>query len=120
MRSRFVIIAILPVLLAAPQGANAHAMLDHANPPVGSTAPSPPRELTLWFTEALEPAFSQAEVLGPSGAIVSTRARVDQAERTQLHVPLKRLGPGDYKVNWHVLSVDTHRTEGSFTFRVGP
>jgi methionine-rich copper-binding protein CopC len=27
--------------------------------------------------------------------------------------------PGTYKVNWRVLSVDTHRTEGNFTFRIG-
>ena len=40
--------------------------------------------------------------------------------RTQLRVPLKALPPGNYKVIWRVLSVDTHRTEGNFTFRVGP
>jgi methionine-rich copper-binding protein CopC len=29
------------------------------------------------------------------------------------------LSPGTYRVHWHVLSVDTHKTEGSFSFRVG-
>ena len=28
--------------------------------------------------------------------------------------------PGTYTVIWRVLSVDTHRTQGDFTFRVGP
>ncbi|HJS62184.1 MAG TPA: copper resistance protein CopC, partial [Pseudolabrys sp.] len=28
--------------------------------------------------------------------------------------------PGTYKVFWRVLSVDTHRAQGDFTFRVGP
>ena len=32
----------------------------------------------------------------------------------------KPLSPGTYKVIWRVLSVDTHRTQGNFSFRVGP
>ena len=34
-------------------------------------------------------------------------------------VGLKPLAAGTYRVHWHVLSVDTHTTQGSFTFRVG-
>ena len=34
-------------------------------------------------------------------------------------VGLKALAPGSYKVRWHALSVDTHTTEGAFTFTVG-
>jgi len=30
------------------------------------------------------------------------------------------LAPGRYRVKWHVLSVDTHVTEGDFTFTVAP
>jgi copper resistance protein C len=30
------------------------------------------------------------------------------------------LPPGNYKVFWKVLSVDTHHTEGSFGFEVKP
>jgi methionine-rich copper-binding protein CopC len=36
-----------------------------------------------------------------------------------IHVPVKALAPGTYKVHWRVLSVDTHTTEGNFSFRVG-
>jgi copper resistance protein C len=116
---RFLIAFVLAFLLpAAP--ALAHAMLDHASPPVGSTVATAPRELVLWFTEYLEPAFSQIEVRDASGSTVSSgKAQVDRADRTQLRVPLKPLAPGTYKVIWRVLSVDTHRTQGDFTFRVG-
>jgi methionine-rich copper-binding protein CopC len=38
---------------------------------------------------------------------------------SQMSVPLRGGGPGTYHVNWHVLSVDTHTTEGNFTFQVG-
>ena len=95
-------------------------MLDRASPSVGSSQASAPREVVLWFTEDLEPAFSQIEVRSASGsAVTSGKARVDATDRTQLRVPLKPLGPGTYQVIWRVLSVDTHHTQGDFTFRVG-
>jgi methionine-rich copper-binding protein CopC len=103
-----------------PAAALAHAMLDHASPRVGGTVATAPKELTLWFTEKLEPAFSTAEVRNAQGAVQSGKAQVDSSDRTELRVPLKTLAPGTYSVNWRVLSVDTHRTQGSFTFRVGP
>jgi methionine-rich copper-binding protein CopC len=69
----------------------------------------------------LEPAFSTIEVRSESGAVVSSgKAQVDAKQRTQLRVPLKPLAPGTYKVIWRVLSVDTHHTQGDFTFKVGP
>ena len=37
-----------------------------------------------------------------------------------LHVGVKPLAPGQYKVSWHVVSVDTHHTHGDFTFIVAP
>jgi hypothetical protein len=36
-----------------------------------------------------------------------------------MSVSLRPGGSGTYRVEWKVLSVDTHTTEGSFTFRVG-
>jgi hypothetical protein len=37
-----------------------------------------------------------------------------------LVLPLPPLAPGRYRVRWHVVSVDTHRTEGEFGFEVTP
>ena len=108
-------------LALLPIAAFAHARLDHASPAVGSTVTQPPTEISLWFTEALEAKFSTIEVQDAQGrpmqAGPATLARDNTA---QLRVPLKTLPPGTYKVIWRVLSVDTHRTQGDFTFRVGP
>lgn len=97
--------------------ARAHAFLDHAEPRVGSTVPTAPRELALFFTQNLEPAFSSVEVNDANGA------RVDlgkpKISASTMHVGLKALPPGTYHVHWQVLSVDTHTTEGNFSFRVG-
>lgn len=106
------------LFLAGTGSALAHAHLDHAAPRVGSTVSQPPKEVVLWFTEKLEPAFSSIEVRDAKGAVVSAGKATVIGDRTQLRVPLKSLSQGSYKVIWRVLSVDTHRTEGDFTFSV--
>jgi methionine-rich copper-binding protein CopC len=98
----------------------AHAYLDHASPRVGNTVSQAPKEVMLWFTEKIEPAFSTIEVRNEQGALVSSGKATVVGDRTQLRVPVKALPSGTYKVIWRVLSVDTHRTQGDFTFRVGP
>ncbi len=110
-------------LLILPVGAGtaqAHAFLDHADPRVGNTVKSP-RVISLWFTQNLESAFSTIEVLDSNGARVNVgKASVDAGDRKLLRVPVRALPAGTYTVKWHVLSVDTHTTEGNFTFHVSP
>jgi copper resistance protein C len=116
MVTRFVFAALLVVTLGAP-ATSAHAFLDHASPLVGSTVGSAPHDVALTFTQSLEPAFSTVTVTDANGAEVSEgKAAVTG---NTMRVGLKALGPGSYKVRWHALSVDTHSTEGSFTFHVG-
>jgi methionine-rich copper-binding protein CopC len=107
------------VTLGAPR-VQAHAFLDHANPAVGSTVPTPPQAVMMWFTQELEPAFTTATVSDASGNTVDAGpAQVDAKDPTVLRVALKKLSPGTYTVAWHALSVDTHPTTGHFTFTVG-
>ena len=109
------------VLSLSAHSAWAHAHLDHSTPAAGSVAAPAPKEIALWFTEALEPKFSAIEVRNAKDeAMQADKATVDDDNRAVLRVALKPLPPGTYKVIWRVLSVDTHRTNGSFTFRVGP
>src|SRR5262245_58486435 len=118
MRRSSLIGTALLLLGLATGTAQAHAFLDHAEPRVGNKVGNPPREVTLWFTQKLEPAFSSVTVTGPTGQRVDAgKARVSG---NQMSVSLKGAGAGTYHVNWRVLSVDTHTTDGSFTFDVGP
>ena len=97
----------------------AHSGLQRAEPPVESTLKRPPKELKLYFSERLEPAYSRARVEDGQGARVDRDdSRVDRSNPLLLRVPLPPLGPGTYTVIWRVLSVDSHITEGRFTFRV--
>ncbi len=116
MRKLLPIVAAVWVMSALATNAFAHATLERTSPPVGASVSSSPGEVRLWFSEAVEPRFSGAEVTGPSGR-VGGRASVSG---NQLVIGLPRLAPGSYCVNWHVISVDTHKTEGSFTFEVRP
>jgi methionine-rich copper-binding protein CopC len=105
------------MLLLATGEASAHAMLDHAEPRVGNKVATAPREVTLWFTQKLEPAFSTITVTDSAGKRVDTgKTRVSGS---QMSVSVRPQGSGTYHVVWRVLSVDTHRTDGSFTFQVG-
>jgi copper resistance protein C len=115
MRTLLPLSALL-VAMAGANPANAHAFLDHADPRVGSTVASAPRELTLSFTQNLEAAFSTVEVTGPGGRVDAGKAQISG---NTMRVGLKALSPGTYHVHWHALSVDTHTTQGSFSFRVG-
>jgi methionine-rich copper-binding protein CopC len=116
MRILFFVTSILLSVLASTV-AEAHAFLDHAEPRVGSTVPTAPRELALFFAQNLEPAFSSVEVSDANGKRVDLGKPSISA--SVMRVGLKPLPPGTYRVRWQVLSVDTHTTEGSFTFRVG-
>ena len=116
---RLFIIAALPALLLGALPAHAHALLDHASPLVGSTVPAAPRTISLWFTQKLEAAFSAIEVRDAGGARVDVGKAQVGGDGTLLRVGLKTLPPGTYQVHWRVLSVDTHTTEGDFSFSVG-
>ena len=112
-------VVALAALLLGASAAWGHAFLDRAEPRVGSTVKSPPSQVRVWFNQDLEPAFSTLEVVNERGDRVDQGpAKADAANPVLLQVPLKPLRPGTYRVKWRVLSVDTHVTEGDFTFRV--
>ncbi len=112
------LVGIIPLLLWLAMGeAAAHAFLDHAEPRVGNKVATAPREVTLWFTQKLETAFSTITVTNPAGQRVDIgKTRVSG---NQMSISLRSGGAGTYRVNWRVLSVDTHTTDGNFSFQVG-
>ena len=115
MRRLKTIVAAL-ALIGSSMTAEAHATLDHASPAVGSTVSTSPSQVTLYFTEQLEPKFSGAEIR--KGA----DNRVDRGVSVSgkvMRVSVGSLATGTYTVTWHALSVDTHKTQGSFSFTVG-
>ena len=114
---------IMPLALLAAgfpaASAFAHSFLDHAVPAVGATVQAAPKQVQLFFTQELEPAFTGATIAGADGqAIATSAATIDPQNKAELVIDLPPLAPGRYKVSWHAVSVDTHRTEGSFSFDI--
>jgi methionine-rich copper-binding protein CopC len=109
-----------PVLfLAATSLAYAHAFLEHAQPRVGSTVSASPTEVKIWFTERLEPAFSKIQVFDAGGREIDRRdVKVDPTDPIVMTVSVPTLAPGNYRVLWNAVAVDTHHTNGSFGFTV--
>jgi methionine-rich copper-binding protein CopC len=111
-----IVLALALAGLSCP--AAAHAFLERARPAAGENLRAGPAKIELQFSEALEPAFSGVIVTNVAGGDVS--AGPSSANGTEMSLPLKALKPGRYRVSWHAVSVDTHRTEGQYNFLVLP
>jgi methionine-rich copper-binding protein CopC len=119
MKSVCRILCLCFVLILPASRVSAHAFLEHSDPSVGSKVHSAPAAVRIWFTEAIEPRFSSIQVFDATGKQVDKKeTRSDPSNRSLLQVSLPRLGPGSYRVVWRVMSVDTHRTSGDFTFQI--
>lgn len=115
-------LAAMAVSLLLPvQSAFAHANLVKAEPSPNSALDRPPERVIIWFTEPLEPEFSEIRVLDAQGRGVDLGdSFVDSREPTTISVSLEPLPNGTYTVAWKNLStVDGHRVRGSFVFSVG-
>ena len=104
------------IALAGSGAALAHAVLHHASPEADSSVSESPHEVTLTFTDTLEAAFSSAAVTDSSGMRVNEGK--SQVNGNMIRIGLKTLSPGSYRVHWRAVSLDTHRSEGSFAFSV--
>ncbi len=114
-----VVLGLFLIVMAGSTRLEAHAFLQRAEPGVGSTVQAPPKEVRIRFTENIEPAVSRIQVFDGSGKEVDKRdLHLDRSDQALLHVSLRQLGAGTYKVVWRVVSVDTHVTNGNFTFRI--
>ena len=116
---KYIILSFLLIVVTGSARLEAHAFLKRAEPAVGSTVQTSPNEVRISFTENIELAFSTIQVFDASGKEVDKRdVHLDRSNHALLHVSLPPLKAGTYKVVWRVVSVDSHVTNGSFTFRV--
>ena len=115
---RYALIALTSAL--ATPAALAHAHLTTQSPEADAQIIASPQALTLNFSEGVEPAFSGATLTGPKQAQIKTgKPTRNEQDKTQLIIPLAQsLDTGKYTVDWHVVSVDGHKTKGQYTFSV--
>ncbi len=115
-------IAALTTLTASllSGAAYAHPEFQSADPAPGAATTSSPKEIRITFNENVITKMSGVEVKDKTGKIITSgKAMSDPANKKLLVVPVsEQLPPGDYKVEWHAVSDDTHRVKGSFSFSV--
>lgn len=105
--------------LAGANAAFAHAHLKSESPAKNATV-SAPGELRLVFSEGVEAALTKVDLSSADKAVTLKSIATDPADKKTLIVtPAAPLPPGEYKVVWHAVSVDTHKSEGNYSFKVG-
>jgi copper resistance protein C len=118
-RKQFTSLATAVAIALVPVAAFAHGKLESAVPAAGSTVDTAPDSLRLTFNEDLESAFSTVKVSDATGGAVSKeKAKVDASNPRVLTISLPKLSSGSYSVQWAVMTHDSHKTKGTYTFQV--
>ena len=115
--------AVLMVSLSSLAGlAQAHTQLRMSVPAAGAVMDTAPTEIQLQCHKKIEANISHISVESRGGQAVAIEpAAADPNDKSAGVVRLAEpLRSGTYKVNWRVISVDTHKVKGSFTFQVRP
>jgi copper transport protein len=121
VKLRVALIAAAAAALALPAAAWAHAGLVRTVPRPNVVLNSPPPQVRLTYTEAVEPRFAAISVTNAAGEQQTDGSPHRSAtDPKTLVVPLKRVAQGWYLVYWRVISVDGHPVRGAFLFAVGP
>jgi hypothetical protein len=99
----------------------AHANLKSEEPAADSTTTAP-KDLRLNFSEGVEDKFTKVSLTTNSGktVIVNTVATDPDDKKVLIITPATPIAAGEYKVEWHAVSVDTHKSEGEYSFKVSP
>ena len=111
-------LAALVTVAALATPAFAHARPKVANPAPDSTIGAP-KEISIVFTEAVDPKFSSLQLLDAKHSPVATPPTVaDPADHAHLSLPVPNLAPGTYYVHWVTAAMDGHHLDGTYAFNV--
>ena len=109
---------LLAIITSYSTMASAHSFPEKETPAAGQKLASPPSEIIIDFDAPIEKLFAKLEVTGADGQNLAVGAPQVSDDGIRLSIKLGALKPGDYTVKWAVLCIDTHHTNGSYTFTV--
>jgi copper resistance protein C len=117
--SRLAVTALMMVAIAVlARAAAAHSFPEEQHPSAGQKLSAPPSEIQIKFDAPIEKLFAKLQVIGADGknyAVGDPQVSDDGIELTSKVAALK---PGEYTVKWAVVCIDTHHTQGSYSFTV--
>ncbi len=109
------------LVIGVTAAASAHSFPEQETPPAGATLTAPPVQVTINYDAPIEKLFASLQVVDAGGRNEAAGQPEVSADGWKLSVPVNKLQPGEYTVKWRVVCVDTHHTEGSYSFTVeGP
>jgi methionine-rich copper-binding protein CopC len=109
---------LLALFLTIATAAWAHSFPEEQNPAAGQTLAAAPSAVSIKYDAPIEHLFAKLEVVDEAGNDLATSQPEVSSDGIMLSVKVKPLKPGDYTVKWSVVCIDTHHTQGSYTFSV--
>jgi copper resistance protein C len=110
------------ILLVLVEGvtavASAHSFPEQEIPPAGATLSEPPAQVTIKYDAPIEKLFASLEVLNSAGHNEAVGEPAVSPDGWKMSVAVNKLQPGEYTVQWRVVCIDTHHTQGSYSFTV--
>lgn len=115
------LLCLIVLGLLFPGDALGHASFLRSSPSLDAVLDEAPPELTIEFSEPLDPSFSSVELVKASGIAVETGpGRVDTGTPATYRLPLPALAEGSYEAHWRARSaIDGHLYDGTVRFTVG-
>lgn len=120
-----VILRIIPLamfaLMLAPVVAQAHAVLVSSTPKNNTTVKKSPAKVVLNFDSQIDKQVSQVVLKDKKNKdvpVTTPKGGYTAGKSNQLIVPLPKLKPGNYQLQYRVLATDGHMTPGAISFTV--
>lgn len=108
---------LIPLVFILPIAVGAHAYLESSIPIQESQLEESPQEIKVRFTEPINTNLSNVTLKNEAGVVKQGKIYSENNRELILRIP--PLEDGIYYVNWQVLSLDSHITDGSYRFSVG-
>lgn len=112
-----VLLALSGVALPPPKAV--HATLVSSEPAANSRLTSSPSRVRLVYSEPVEGKLAKVSIVPSSGAPILLRAGADPRDVHAVIAPVDSIGPGNYRVEWRVVSADGHPVDGTYVFAIG-
>src|SRR6266850_409636 len=110
--------AVVAIAMSNAIVTSAHSFPESQTPSAGQKVSSPPAEVTINFDAPIEKLFAKLEVTGADGKNETAGAPQISDDGRHMSIKVASLKPGYYTVKWAVVGIDTHHTEGSYTFSI--
>ena len=119
LRFTSALLAVIAIMTFANR-ADPHSFPEEQHPSAGETVTAPPSEVVIKFDAPIEKLFAKIEVLDAAGKNDAIGAPAIDSDAKTMTIKVATLSPGQYRVKWSVVCIDSHHTEGSYQFTVVP